>query len=143
MEARRRKYESRAAECRSEAQSESNTAWNEISAELDNAIANLNGRERDVIVLHYLGGHSLSDAANVLGISAEAARQRSSRGIEHLRQDLLGNELGISVAALGTTMTCRKVSTRSFTLTNWPGQICRSLFGNSALSFTVPVVWST
>src|SRR5262249_39477853 len=43
-------------------------------------------------------------------------------------------------AAVGTTTTSCSVSIRRRTLTNWPGHSCRSALGNSALSFTVPVV---
>jgi len=46
-------------------------------------------------------------------------------------------------APVGITTTSFRVSINSRTLTNWPGQSARPVLGNSALSFTVPVVWST
>ena len=46
-------------------------------------------------------------------------------------------------AEVGTTTTCSNVSSSMRTLTNCPGQSCKSLLGKSALRRMVPVVWST
>ena len=56
-----------------------------LAAELAVAIAGLPAQQREVIVLHYLEGYSLVETGQVLGISANAARQRIHRARNALR----------------------------------------------------------
>jgi RNA polymerase sigma factor (sigma-70 family) len=84
-EARRRKHERQAGAARLAAGDES-AVWERISPDLDHAIASLGRGEREVLLLQYFGGRSLAEVGMSLGISESAAKKRSSRGIEHLRQ---------------------------------------------------------
>ena len=43
---------------------------------------------KDVIVLHYLEGYSVEEAARILGVSSSAIKMRLKRGRESLREEL-------------------------------------------------------
>ncbi|HVT89218.1 MAG TPA: sigma-70 family RNA polymerase sigma factor [Tepidisphaeraceae bacterium] len=108
MEIRRRIHEFHAAQARPESRRNDET-WDVMAGDLDDAIATLGRGERDVILMHYFNGQSLSDAAVVLGISHEAARKRASRAIEHLRGFFGGKGLALSAAAVGSMIAANSV----------------------------------
>jgi RNA polymerase sigma-70 factor (ECF subfamily) len=58
----------------------------EQSARLEGAIAQLHGRDREVIVLHYLQRLSYDEMAHVLGEPAGTLKWRTSRALQRLRQ---------------------------------------------------------
>jgi RNA polymerase sigma factor (sigma-70 family) len=77
-------------------------AWElELAPALDGALSKLGSGERDAVLLRFLQGMELPEVAQVLGVSADAARKRIERGLVKLRR-LLG-AAGVaapSVAAL-------------------------------------------
>ncbi len=54
----------------------------------EQALAQLDDREREAIVLYYRGDGSIADVATTLGISEPAARKRLQRGRDHLKSAL-------------------------------------------------------
>lgn len=51
-------------------------------------IRNLPDKYKDVIILHYLEGYSVEEAAGILGVSPSAIKMRLKRGRESLREEL-------------------------------------------------------
>lgn len=56
--------------------------------ELPRAVDQLAGAERDAILLAYLGGHTCSETARLLGTSEAAVKSHIRRGLVNLRQTL-------------------------------------------------------
>jgi RNA polymerase sigma factor (sigma-70 family) len=60
-------------------------AWKQIAPLLNDAIASLDEKDRDAIVLRYIQGQSLKEVGTALGASEDAAKKRVSRAVEKLR----------------------------------------------------------
>ncbi len=101
MQIRRRKYEQRAAAERSEITIPEPGEWEQISPQLDAAVARLGQGERDVVLMHFFQQIPLDEVGKLLGISEAAARKRSSRAIEKLRE-ILGRR-GVETTAASLT----------------------------------------
>jgi RNA polymerase sigma factor (sigma-70 family) len=71
---------------------------------LDEAIIRLPHLERGGVVLHYLNQCSHQQVGEALGLSAEAARKRVSRGVERLRAQLVGRGIAVSCGMIASTM---------------------------------------
>jgi RNA polymerase sigma factor (sigma-70 family) len=52
---------------------------------LDDAIARLDERDRNAVLLRFFRGQSLREVGNALGVSEDAAKQRVTRAVEKLR----------------------------------------------------------
>jgi len=61
------------------------SAWKQISPFLNDAIASLDEKDRNAIVLRYIKGMSLKEVGAALGGSEDAAKKRVSRAVEKLR----------------------------------------------------------
>ena len=83
-EARRRRREAEAAMMNPVIQSKELQA--DVAGVLDDALAALRAREREAVVLRFYGDKSLKEVGGALGISEDAAAQRLSRGLRHLRE---------------------------------------------------------
>jgi RNA polymerase sigma factor (sigma-70 family) len=68
---------------------------------IDDALARLSERERQTILLRYVQGYSVKEAAEALGCSPVALEKRTTRALEHLRRDCLvhGGTLGATAIA--------------------------------------------
>lgn len=71
---------------------------------LDEAITRLPHLERGGVVLYYLNKCTHQQVGEALGLSAEAARKRVGRGIERLREDLVGRGIAVSSGMIASTM---------------------------------------
>jgi RNA polymerase sigma factor (sigma-70 family) len=76
-----------------------NDVWPRIAPLLDDAVAALNEKDRDAIVLRYYEGRSLREVGAVLGASEAAAEKRVSRAVECLREFF--TKRGVTVGAGG------------------------------------------
>ncbi len=104
MENRRRIHERQAAEMaeRQMRQNQENRAsWSQIVPVLDDAIAGLNARDREAVVLRFLERQSFAQVARSMGVTEDAAQMRVSRALNKLRALLGRRGLVISAAALG------------------------------------------
>lgn len=61
------------------------SSWTQIAPFLDDAVASLDEKDRNAIVLRYIEGMSLREVGAALGWSEEAAKKRVSRSVEKLR----------------------------------------------------------
>jgi RNA polymerase sigma factor (sigma-70 family) len=73
--------------------------WQEVVAELDDAVLRLPTLDRRAVLLRYFEGRPIRDVADALNVSEAAAKQRLSRSIEKLRHRL--NRSGAAVATNG------------------------------------------
>jgi len=60
------------------------TAWQELSPLLDEAMAQLRDQDRDALVLRYFENKSLREVGDALGLQERAAQKRVARGLEKL-----------------------------------------------------------
>ena len=60
--------------------------WPRIAPLLDDAVAGLNEKDRDAVVLRFYEGRSLREVGAALGASEDAAEKRVSRAVERLRE---------------------------------------------------------
>jgi RNA polymerase sigma factor (sigma-70 family) len=90
---RRRAHEEKAAMTRAEAiatESEmSAETWQQLSPVLDDALAQLSGKDRQGVLLRYMQQRSFVEIGAAMGTSEEAARKRVNRAIDKLRGALL------------------------------------------------------
>jgi hypothetical protein len=77
---------------------------NDLLDLLDEALSRLKAADRQALVLRYLKEQPLSDVAEKLGVSQDAARKRVDRGIEKLRQYFSRRGVATTSAALGTIL---------------------------------------
>jgi len=69
---------------------------------IDRALARLDPPQRALVVLHYLFGYPVPDAAELLGISLSAAKSRLHRAMTALRLVLIVDPIEIRLAERGT-----------------------------------------
>ena len=59
--------------------------WDRVKPVLDEALAELDERDREAILLRYLGNHDFAEVGAQLSVSANAARMRVDRAMDKLR----------------------------------------------------------
>jgi RNA polymerase sigma factor (sigma-70 family) len=59
--------------------------WEQVKPVLEEALDQIQQRDRDALVLRFMESRSLRDVGHALGISEDAARKRVDRGLEKLR----------------------------------------------------------
>lgn len=106
---RRRSHERRAAELAYTMSKQTDSAWEQIAPDLDDAIAELGPRNRDAVLLRYFQGKSTRETAEALGITEEAAKRRLSRSLEQLRELLGPGGLTVSSVTLGVLLSANSV----------------------------------
>jgi len=107
QERRRRRQEQKAMEERTRADRDAEAdaaVWGVIEPSLNDALAALNGREREAVLLRFFQGLSLAETGAALGVSADAAQMRVSRAVDNLRRHLAKAGVGVSGAALATLL---------------------------------------
>jgi len=102
VESRRRKHEAEAAKM-----VQSSEQIQALPPEIDAAIAKLNPKLQDALVLHYLKGLPREDVARALGCSLEAVHKRLTGAIEKLRAALSGQGVSFSVTALAAALAAQ------------------------------------
>src|SRR6266850_6300785 len=73
--------------------------WPRIAPLLDDAVAGLNEKDRQAIVLRFYEGRNLREVGSALGASEDAAEKRVSRAVEKLRTFFA--KRGVAVGAGG------------------------------------------
>jgi RNA polymerase sigma factor (sigma-70 family) len=103
--ARRQRREQRAAAAKAEAENQAgNASVEDLATILDDALQRLPKNLRDAVVLCHLEGLSRAEAAERLGVSEGAIKDRLERGREQLRVRLSGRGVTWSAALLATTL---------------------------------------
>ena len=78
--------------------------WDDIYELVDEAIAALPDKQRDVVVAHYLEGKTHDAIARELGISRPAVTQRVQAGVAGIRATLGKRGVAVPLAALGALL---------------------------------------
>ncbi len=79
--------------------------WSRLRPELDAAIDELSEPDRAAVVLRFLEQRSFADIGAALQVSADAARVRTTRALDQLRDILARRGLTSTAAAVGTLVS--------------------------------------
>jgi RNA polymerase sigma factor (sigma-70 family) len=79
--------------------------WQQIRPILDEALDKLRGKDRDALLLRFFEQQDYAAVGAALGTTAEAARKRVDRALEHLRRCLHKRKITTSAAALGAILS--------------------------------------
>jgi RNA polymerase sigma factor (sigma-70 family) len=103
---RRQKYERQAM---LESGDDDARQWELLQPVLDEMLAQLGGKERDLIVLRFFEQKDLTAVGEALGLSEDAARMRINRALEKLARLLKGKGVTFSTAALATSISAHGI----------------------------------
>ncbi len=115
-----------------DADSGAEPSWDEIKAEVDQAIDKLPDKLRDTLVLYFLEGKTQAAVARGLGLSQSAVSVRIQRGIEQLRAHLKKIGLAVSAGGLATLLTTHGVEAAPATLVAALGKMALAGVGSSS-----------
>lgn len=105
IEARRQLREQEAARMQAiEATLESGADWEAMAPLLDEAVASLTWKDRQVVLLRYFEKQSFGEIGAALGANDNAARVRVVRAVEKLRGFFRKRGVALSAAALSTAL---------------------------------------
>lgn len=76
-------------------------SWNEVEAEVENAMDRLSDKDRQAVILRFYRGLSLREVAEAAGIGEEAARKRIDRALAKLRERLAARGVPLAAESLG------------------------------------------
>jgi RNA polymerase sigma factor (sigma-70 family) len=85
-------------------------AWTDLAPALDDAVAQLNARDRDAIVLRFFERHDLRSIGAALGTSEDAVQKRITRALEKLHQILVKSGATLSLASLTTLLGAQTIA---------------------------------
>src|SRR5439155_22359407 len=95
---------------------ESDSAWEQSRAFLDEAIGELDETDRDALLLRYFEEQPFAELGARFGLSENAARMRVERALDKLRSRLALRGITSTVAALGTALAQFAVGTAPATI---------------------------
>jgi len=101
---RRRRRERDAALAKREV-GERESAWSEVSAALDKALAELPNELRELVVRRYLVGQTQQEVAATLGIGQATVSRRLAKGVDQLGRKLRRSGIVLPAAALATLLS--------------------------------------
>ncbi len=99
-DARRRVREQEAAAMNELLTAESEPSWEAIAPQLDAALGDLSGADRDALLLRYFEKKSAPEMARILGISDEAAQKRVTRAMDRLRAWFASRNVKVAAGGL-------------------------------------------
>ena len=83
--------------------------WAEITPLLDEAIAQLNEKDRNVVMLRFFKQKQFQDVGLALGVSADAAQMRVTRAVEKLRMFFKKRGVLVPVAVMTAAISANSV----------------------------------
>ncbi len=93
-----------------------NPSWEMLKPLLDEALEQLNERDRHALVLRFFGGRSHAEVGSELHVTEEAARKCISRALERLRAVLARRGVTTTAEALGLVLAATPVIAAPATL---------------------------
>src|ERR1041385_3098950 len=108
-EVRRRSREAEVSRMQIESGPNDNAVWQQVSSQLDAALNDLGGPDRDILLLRYLQQRTIADIALELGLKTDAAQKRVSRALDKLRGCLSIRGVVLTSAALATLLPVKAV----------------------------------
>ena len=82
----------------------SDTEWEQLKPVIDEALAELDERDREAVLLRFFGGRRFGEIGAVLHLSEDAARMRVDRALERLRLVLARRGVTSTSAALAAAL---------------------------------------
>lgn len=79
--------------------------WTSVGPLLDEAMAQLNEKDRNAIVLRFFEGKPLREVGDAIGASEDAAKMRVNRALDKLREFLRKRGITVSAAALASAIS--------------------------------------
>ena len=89
--------------------SEENETWSRLAPHLDAALGQLNDNDRDALMLRFFERKTAEGIAQHLGLRAEAAQKRVTRGLDRLRGALVKRGVALSSGALAGVISLNAV----------------------------------
>ncbi len=83
--------------------------WQELSPQLDEAMASLGASERDALVLRYFQNKSVAEVGTFLGVRENTAQQRVGRALEKLRKFFAKRGVAATPTILAGTISIHSV----------------------------------
>lgn len=108
-EVRRRSREAEVSRMQIDSGPDDDAVWRQVASQLDAALNDLGGRDRDILLLRYLQQRPLPDIARELGLSPDTAHKRISRALDKLRGCLSIRGVALTSAALATLLPVKAV----------------------------------
>ncbi len=84
-------------------------AWTQIGPWLDHAMAGLNEKDRNAIVLRFFEGRNLREVGTAIGASEEAAKKRVTRALERLRHFFSKRGITLTAAGLAAAVSANSI----------------------------------
>ncbi len=107
---RRRAQREQEAHMRSEIESAApEPDWEQISPLLDQALVQLEEKDREAVLLHFFQQRPFAEVGGLLGMSEDTARKRTSRAVEKLRAIFLKHGVRSTTAALAGALSANCV----------------------------------
>jgi RNA polymerase sigma factor (sigma-70 family) len=107
-EYRRQRREQKAMEMETTV-SDSDSPWNRVAPLLDDALARLNEKDRNAILLRFFENKGLKEVGRTLGIEEDAARKRVKRAVERLRALLAARDAALPMLAFTGVLAAQSV----------------------------------
>ncbi|HEY5232029.1 MAG TPA: sigma-70 family RNA polymerase sigma factor [Verrucomicrobiae bacterium] len=85
------------------------STWEQLSPFLDEAMAQLQDKDRDVIVLRYFENRSLKEIGVALGVEERAAQKRVARGLEKLRKFFVKRGIASTTTVIAGAISANSV----------------------------------
>ncbi len=105
----RRAHREQEAHMQSLAEQNEPDAWTQLAPLLDAAIAALDAKERDAIVLRFFDGKSMREVGEALATSEDAAKKRVARAVEKLRHTFAQRGVVFPAAVVTSVMAAHSV----------------------------------
>ena len=78
--------------------------WDDVSIYVDEAMNELDGELREILIMHFFEGHTTNDIAASDGISQSTVSRRIESGVSQLRMKLHNRGVLVAVGALGSLL---------------------------------------
>ncbi len=114
------------------------TEWKDISPCVDEELDTLDPELREILIRHFLQGHTTREIADLRGVSQATISRRLEAGVEQLRAGLRRRGIIVALGALSTLLTANAVKAAPPVLLTELGKM--ALVGGSAALSTAGAV---
>ena len=119
---------------------DSEPTWQQLAVDLDDALQNLNDTDRHAVLLYFGQGKTHREVGALLGLGEEAAKKRTHRALDRLRQFFRGKGLVVGASTLASGLTGYLAMPPASALIDSWKQLGTSstAVGNGSLEYLVP-----
>jgi RNA polymerase sigma factor (sigma-70 family) len=109
IQLRRARREQEAQMIADEQKGQDDSAWQQFSLLLDEAMAQLRDKDRDALVLRYFQNRTLREVGTVMGVDEYAAQKRVARALEKLRSIFVKRGAPLTTAIIAGAISSNSV----------------------------------